>query len=199
MDIPTTTRGRGRPRRFDIDTAVTTSEALFHARGYDSVSVIDLTEALGIKAPSFYAAFGSKAALFERVLKHYAQCENIPLDAILSPERPLVEGLSAVLKAAAALYARNPHTPGCLVLESMRANDPEIRQMASGIGRSAVDAVRHYVSRTRPDLAERLSDYVAVTMAGLSSAACNGYDARRLDAVAGLAATGIGALVTAAP
>ena len=59
---------RGRPRRFDPDAAVATAQQLFHARGYDAVSVADLTEALGINPPSFYAAFGSKAGLYARIL-----------------------------------------------------------------------------------------------------------------------------------
>jgi hypothetical protein len=39
---------RGRPRRFDPDEAVATAQRLFHAKGYDGVSVADLTRALGI-------------------------------------------------------------------------------------------------------------------------------------------------------
>ena len=56
-------RTRGRPRKFDPEAAVATAQQLFHERGYDAVSVADVTDALGINPPSFYAAFGSKAGL----------------------------------------------------------------------------------------------------------------------------------------
>src|SRR5690606_32179930 len=89
-------RPRGRPRQFDPDDAVATAQRLFHERGYDAVSVADLTAALGIRPPSFYAAFGSKAGLYERVLERYNATGAIPLAELLDPERPVAEGLAAV-------------------------------------------------------------------------------------------------------
>ena len=44
---------------------------LFWKHGYDATSVSLLTEAMGIGAPSLYAAFGDKRALFEEALGHY--------------------------------------------------------------------------------------------------------------------------------
>src|SRR5690606_38817303 len=72
-------RPRGRPRRFDPEQAVAIAQQLFHARGYDAVSIAELTEALGINPPSFYAAFGNKASLYARVLDRYAGTGAIPL------------------------------------------------------------------------------------------------------------------------
>ncbi|HFL4097314.1 TPA: TetR/AcrR family transcriptional regulator [Escherichia coli] len=37
---------------------------MFWSRGYEPTSVADLCAAIGIRPPSLYAAFGSKAALF---------------------------------------------------------------------------------------------------------------------------------------
>src|SRR5262245_25860741 len=65
----------GRPRSFDKDVAVETAMRLFHARGYDAVGVAELVSELGIKPPSFYAAFGSKAGLFRQALDRYAAGE----------------------------------------------------------------------------------------------------------------------------
>ncbi len=64
-------RTPGRPRQFDPEQAIETAQHLFHSRGYDAVSVADLTKAFGINPPSFYAAFGSKLGLYTRVLKRY--------------------------------------------------------------------------------------------------------------------------------
>src|SRR3954471_8982573 len=79
-------RPRGRPRRFDPEQAVATAQRRFQARGYDAVSVAALTEALGINPPSFYAAFGSKAGLYARILDRWTDTEAIPLNHILSPD-----------------------------------------------------------------------------------------------------------------
>src|SRR3954467_10984225 len=91
---------RGRPRRFNPDEAVATAQRLFHEKGYDSVSVADLTKALGINPPSFYAAFGSKAGLYARILDRYAAAGAIPLKRILGADRPPAEALAEVLVEA---------------------------------------------------------------------------------------------------
>ena len=80
INIVTTTKpGRtpGRPRQFDAEQAIETAQRLFHARGYDAVSVADLTQAFGINPPSFYAAFGSKLGLYTRVLQRYSQMVKV--------------------------------------------------------------------------------------------------------------------------
>lgn len=56
INIVTTTKpGRtpGRPRQFDAEQAIATAQRLFHARGYDAVSVADLTQAFGINPQAF--------------------------------------------------------------------------------------------------------------------------------------------------
>lgn len=42
---------------------------LFSARGYDSVSVGEIAEAVGIKAPSLYNHFSSKRAIFDGIVE----------------------------------------------------------------------------------------------------------------------------------
>ena len=82
-------RPRGRPRKFDPDEALATAQALFQARGYDAVGVADITAALGINPPSFYAAFGSKAGLYARTLCRYTETDGLPLAELLRPGRPV--------------------------------------------------------------------------------------------------------------
>lgn len=114
-------RVRGQPRQFDPEQAVATAQRLFHARGYDAVSVSDVTDALGINPPSFYAAFGNKAGLFTRILDRYAGTDAIPMAEMLRPDRPVAECLLSVLEEAARRYAADPVASGCLVLEELAA------------------------------------------------------------------------------
>jgi TetR/AcrR family transcriptional repressor for divergent bdcA len=183
-------RPRGRPRRFDPEAGVATAQRLFHARGYDAVSVADLTEALGINPPSFYAAFGSKAGLYARTLGRYTAAEGIPLAEILRPGRPVAEALPAVLEEAARRYAADP-AAGCLVIEGTRCNDPEARGAARALSAAAEGKIRHFVAATHPEVAERLADYVVTIMTGLSGMAREGHSLDPLLATARLAGQAI--------
>lgn len=180
-------RTRGRPRGFDPDEAVVTAQRLFHERGYDAVSVADLTKALGINPPSFYAAFGSKAGLYARILDRYAETGAIPLLEILSADRPLAVSLAEVLEQAARSYAADPTATGCLVLEGTRCNDPEARDAACGFHGAAQDVIRRSIAERSPQDADRLADFVSTTMAGLSASARHGQSLDRLLATARLA------------
>ncbi|MDV6330063.1 helix-turn-helix domain-containing protein [Asticcacaulis sp. 201] len=179
-------KSRGRPRRFDPDAAVPIAQHLFHARGYDAVSVADVTEALGINPPSFYAAFGSKAGLYARVLDNWAQTGAIPLAAILRPDRPVAEALVEVLQEAARRYAIDP-AGGCLVLEGTRCNDTEARDSALACNIAAEAVIRDYIAARYPQAAERVTDYVSTVMSGLSAKARNGHDREQLLATARMA------------
>jgi len=180
-------RARGRPRRFDPEEAVATARHLFHARGYDAVSVAEVTQALGINPPSFYAAFGSKAGLYTRVLDHWAGTGAIPLTDLLRPDRPVAESLSALLEEAARRYAADPGAAGCLVLEGTRCNDPDAREAALSFNVAAEAVIREFIAARHPEDAARLTDFVSTTMSGLSAKARNGHGLDQLLATARIA------------
>jgi TetR/AcrR family transcriptional repressor for divergent bdcA len=190
-------RPRGRPRRFDPNEAVATAQQLFHARGYDAVSVADVTEALGINPPSFYAAFGNKAGLYTRVLDRYADAGAIPIADLLRPDRPVAECLAAVLEEAARRYAADPAAAGCLVLEGTRCNDREAREAARAFNLTAEEVIRQYIAARHPEDAVRVTDFVSTTMSGLSAKARNGHGLEQLLATARLAALALAHAVPA--
>src|SRR3954454_13533281 len=121
-------RSRGRPRSFDLDQAVDAAIKLFHARGYDAVGVAELGEALGIKPPSFYAAFGSKAGLLARALERYGDSEaNIFARAHAEGGR-VADVMDRTLARAARRYPERDGVAGCPVLDGTRNSaDPEAR------------------------------------------------------------------------
>lgn len=69
--ITSTTRGKGRPRSFDRDEALIRALEVFWRRGYEPASVSELCAAMGINAPSLYAAFGNKSRLFLEAVTFY--------------------------------------------------------------------------------------------------------------------------------
>lgn len=180
-------RSRGRPRRFDPEEAIGTAQQLFHSHGYDAVSVSDVTTALGINPPSFYAAFGSKAGLYARVLDRYTATSAIPLAKLLQDDRPVGASLAAVLEEAARYYAADPIASGCMVVEGTRSNDRDAREAACALGRAAEAVIHAYVAARHPADAGRLTDFVSTTMSGLSAKARNGHGLDQLLATARLA------------
>lgn len=187
--------GRGRPRTFDPEAALAIGERMFHESGYDAVGLSALTTELGITPPSFYAAFGSKAAFFQRVLERYAGSQ-LALAGILIAGRPPVEALSDLLERAARTYAHDPERTGCLVLEAARGNsESESAVLAREVAKRRREQVRAFVAKSHPRRADAVTDYVSTVLSGLSGSAREGMTEARLVKVAKAAAAGIGALL----
>ena len=65
------TRGRGRPREFDVEAALDAALRVFSERGYHAASISELTEAMGLAAGSVYKAFGDKRGIFLATFDRY--------------------------------------------------------------------------------------------------------------------------------
>lgn len=188
------TRGPGRPRGFDLEAALDVGQSMFHALGYEGVGLAALTEAIGIKPPSFYKAFGSKAEFFARILERYSR-SVLALDDILLPGRPPAEALATLLRCTAHTYAADPRLRGCLVFEAVRGSEQESANLARQTAAKRRDQICTFVASTHPDAAEAVTDYVVSTMSGLSASAREGMAESRLVAVAQAAAAGLVALL----
>jgi TetR/AcrR family transcriptional repressor for divergent bdcA len=182
---------RQRRPAFDREQGIAVAQALFHQHGFDAVSLSDLTEAMNIKPPSLYAAYGSKAELFERAMHRYASETALPVGKLLTLDRPPAEALSSLLVAAAKQYGRDSTLRGCLITEGMRADDPTARAMAEKLSKAGIQAIGQYLEQVCPDAAQALTDYLLITLRGLSAAACSGMSRKRLLAVAQIAGKAI--------
>lgn len=110
-------RPRGRPRTFNRARALAEATRLFWIKGYEATSIADLTEAMGIGAPSLYAAFGSKEALYAEALRHYeANYEQLVWGRFHTAQTAR-EALEAFLldSASALTGAPDDHPLGCMV------------------------------------------------------------------------------------
>lgn len=59
----------GRPREFNIESAITAAITVFVTDGYEGCSMDRLVQATGIHRGSLYAAFGSKRGIFLECLR----------------------------------------------------------------------------------------------------------------------------------
>ena len=66
----------GRPRAFDRDAALEAATLLFWRKGFAAASMTELCEAMGIRSPSLYAAFGSKEALYLEAVERYVDIQG---------------------------------------------------------------------------------------------------------------------------
>jgi AcrR family transcriptional regulator len=107
----------GRPRTFDRGVAITQALHLFWEHGYDatSLSLLKANIGGGITAPSFYAAFGSKQALFNEVMEHYLNTHGRVTDSLFDTTLPPRESIELTLRRSAKMQCEPDHPKGCLV------------------------------------------------------------------------------------
>lgn len=166
-----------------------TAEKLFHERGYDGVGVAELGAAIGIAAPSLYAAFGSKLGLFERAVAAYEARYGCILAAFLEREEPVAALMPTYLEEAARFYTRPGQPCGCMVMSgTWNSADSEAVAVTTRRLQAGRDKIRDRIARERPDDADRLADFTLVVMAGLSAMARQGIGQERLIAAARAAA-----------
>jgi len=106
---------RGRPRAFDREQAMDQALQLFWAKGYEGTSLADLTTELGINAPSLYAAFESKPALYQASINRYLAEQFKQLAVMLATASSAREGIADLLRSVAAQFTQADRPPGCPV------------------------------------------------------------------------------------
>lgn len=102
----------GRPREFDRDAALEAAMRLFWRKGFASTSMHDLCEAMGIRSPSLYAAFGSKEALYLEAIQRYIGVIGPPIWEPLDEGRSAREGVENLLRAAIDHLSKSDVLPG---------------------------------------------------------------------------------------
>jgi len=118
----------GRPRAFDRGEAVRQAMLLFWERGYESTSLSDLKAAIGggISSPSLYAAFGSKAGLFQESVELYLATHGQVMAPLRDTSLPPREAIENALRRSAKMQSERSHPRGCMVaLAVMGACSPE--------------------------------------------------------------------------
>ncbi|WP_079276362.1 UTRA domain-containing protein [Pseudomonas aeruginosa] len=106
---------RGRPCGFDREQALRRALDVFWEAGYEGATMAALKEAMGgICAPSMYAAYGSKEALFRSAVELYLSQEcQLSKGAFALPTAR--ESIAALLESAAVSYTTEGKPRGCLV------------------------------------------------------------------------------------
>ncbi|MBW8700966.1 HTH-type transcriptional repressor ComR [Streptomyces sp. MBT84] len=188
-------RPRGRPRSFDREAALEKAVLAFWERGYEATSVADLTQVMGIGAPSLYAAFGDKRSLFEEAVGVYCDRYGSFVERALA-EEPTVRGaFRRILDEAADLYTAAGHPHGCLVIHAAtNCTTPEVEELLR-VRRN--EDVAAFESRVRAGVAageldsgtdaRALARYARAIIQGMSQQARDGASRGELEALADMA------------
>jgi AcrR family transcriptional regulator len=102
----------GRPREFDRGAALKAAMVLLWRKGFAATSMNDLCEAMGVRSPSLYAAFGSKEALYLEAIQHYVEMFGPPVWDGLAASASARAGVESVLLAATEILPKSQVTPG---------------------------------------------------------------------------------------
>jgi TetR/AcrR family transcriptional regulator, transcriptional repressor for nem operon len=107
----------GRPRTFDIDTAVDRAMELFWRQGFEATSTEELVEGLGITRGSLYKAFGSKEQLYAMALRRYCQRHAGGLIEMLDRAEHVRPAIRAALLELVEADLADPER-GCLMVNA---------------------------------------------------------------------------------
>ncbi|WP_052230139.1 TetR/AcrR family transcriptional regulator [Streptomyces sp. CT34] len=191
------TKQRGRPRSFDRETALEQAMRSFWECGYEATSISDLTRVMGISAPSLYAAFGDKRALFDEAVAAYGRRYGGFISRAIAEEPTARRGIERALREAAVEYTVPGRPRGCLVISAALNTTPASAEVAASLREMRQRNVREMERAIRADIAagelpagtdaHGLAEYVSVIVAGMSQSARDGVDRTTLEAVAELA------------
>lgn len=115
---------------------------MFWEHGYEATSISLLTKALGIGAPSLYAAFGDKRALFFEALDRYNHTYGDFTARALTEVADAHDAIERLLYEAAAAYTRPDRPHGCLVISAAVNCSPQSADIVGRLRELRVMATR---------------------------------------------------------
>ncbi|MEU5097336.1 TetR/AcrR family transcriptional regulator [Streptomyces sp. NPDC020996] len=197
VDVRPVPKRRGRPRSFDRETALEKAVMAFWEHGYEATSVSDLTRAMGIGAPSLYAAFGDKQALFDEVVRVYGTRYGSFAERALAEEPTARAAVERILREAAVEYTTPGRPHGCLVIHAAtNCTSPEVEESLRERRKADIAA---FESRIRDGIAvgelpagadaRALARHTGAVLQGMSQQARDGASREELEALAEIALT----------
>jgi AcrR family transcriptional regulator len=177
-----------RPRAFEENEVLDRAAEVFGRHGYDGSTMTELTAAMGINAPSIYAAFKSKRGLFDAVLKRHTLREDARrawalaaptaegvvnrLLTISSEQTPEGRALSRILvHASLAMGTENADIPAALL---DRRHSAELKL------RERFEAAKRAGDLSAEADASRLASYVTAVQDGLAMKVAGGASSSEL-------------------
>ncbi|WDH20156.1 TetR/AcrR family transcriptional regulator [Pseudomonas chlororaphis] len=190
-------RRRGRPIAFDRDQVLGLAAEVFWRLGYEGASMPELSAAMGITVQSLYAAFRSKAELYQQALEHYQRSTGAFAERALREEADVVDGFLRLLREAAHEYSLPGRPRGCMISTATLAcavENDALREFVSALRANTLKAFEAHIEQgiasgqLRADTqAAALARYIGAIIQGMSVQAQDGADCAALLAISELA------------
>jgi AcrR family transcriptional regulator len=167
---------------------------LFWRQGYESTSISNLTSAMGITAPSLYAAFGDKERLYLEAVELY-KSDLGNSGSILAAETTARAAIERLLEASAIeLTNTKDHPPGCMVVASAINGSPQSAHLQAALRGGRREAEARITAKIKRGVrdgelpprtnAAALGKYYMTVMQGMTIQARDGATQKELLAVA---------------
>ena len=186
----------GRPREFDREAALQTAMIVFWRKGFASTSMNDLCDAMGIRSPSLYAAFGSKEALYLEAIDHYVRTIGPTVWDKLAAATARA-GVEKLLLTATETLPKSGEIPGGCMAVLGAVGDEWPAAIANVVKQVRLDMLGNLQSRLQMAVTEgelpvttdieRLSPFYLSVFQGMALQARDGANAAELKGVAAAA------------
>lgn len=114
--VQKTPAGAGRPRQFTHGAALQSAMEVFWRKGFEATSLDDLLAAMGLSKSSFYACFVSKQALYNEVVRAYAESH---FDSLCGLAQTAPDPMSAVWAILASVADTDGGAEGCFIVNTV--------------------------------------------------------------------------------
>ncbi|WP_368396433.1 TetR/AcrR family transcriptional regulator [Streptomyces sclerotialus] len=169
----------------------------FWEQGYDATSISDLTRVMGISAPSLYAAFGDKKALFGEVVAEYGRLYGNFIGRAVAEEPTARRAVERALREAAVEYTAPGRPHGCLIISAALNTTPASAEVAESLREIRQSNIAEIERKIRADVAAgelpagtdaaALAHYTGAVLQGMSQQSRDGADQETLERIAGTA------------
>lgn len=187
----------GRPRTFDRDDALTKAMHVFWEKGYEGTTMADLTESIGMKAPSIYAAFGNKDAMFKEVISHYLPIVvNGQLSALKNTAN-IHEAVQNALDECVCLLTNKDTPQTCLIMTAAINASPEHQEHVESLKNLRIDYKKAWQARfelakqagqlTHEQEPNALAEYFVTVVQGMAMRAKDGASTEDLTKTSAMA------------
>lgn len=188
-----TTRKRGRPKCFNEQHALEKAMLLFWKYGYEGTSISNLTQALGITAPSLYSSFGDKAQLFQKCLDYYIEHEACSMPDIFAQADTPKVAIELLLRDNLNRLIQAQKPTGCMLVVATMNCSEENKSIQDNLRLRRQDTqatLLAYLERAQQDMklpkslnVELITNFYATILQGMTIQARDGASFEQLNQV----------------
>ena len=143
-----------RTKQFDVEDTLTKAMTAFWQRGYQSTSMQNLVDCMGINRGSIYATYGGKHSLFVKALRHYITIwRQDRLSGIARSTSP-TQAILDVFERDIAAAMEDGSCDGCLVTNTaleLAPHDPEVAEIVASTFAEAEGFFRTSIAQGKAD------------------------------------------------